>query len=248
MQECIWPELSVTVADGIDAQFSLCLTQSTNISVTLGASATLTLTCVQMGNEPIEITQRATIENNAIMHWQNITLGSAVNQSVETTLRGTHARSSVDWVFYARSNDTQNIRATNIFNAGHGGGEMLLKGVAEENATIQVDGLIDIGLGGGGTDTYLTEDVLMLDPTAVVHAVPGLEIKTNDVKASHSATVSRVTPEDLFYFGARGIAEREARQMYVEGFLGAITAGISSKSIREIVVQAIENKYTTTYV
>jgi Fe-S cluster assembly scaffold protein SufB len=94
--------------------------------------------------------------------------------------------------------------------------------VAEGKAYVRCDGLLEIGPGGGGTDAYLTEDVLMLDPTAKIDAVPGLEIKTNDVKASHSATVSRVTPEDLFYFAARGISQAEARRMYVEGFLNSV--------------------------
>jgi len=60
----------------------------------------------------------------------------------------------------------------------------------------------------------------MLDPTAKVDAVPALEIKANDVKASHSASVRRVTPLDLFSFAARGIEGKMARTMYVEGFLG----------------------------
>ena len=65
--------------------------------------------------------------------------------------------------------------------------------------------MIEIGPEGTGTDACLTQEVLMLDPTAKVDAIPALEIRTNDVKASHSASVSRVTEEDLFYFGSRGL-------------------------------------------
>ena len=83
----------------------------------------------------------------------------------------------------------------------------------------------------------------MLDRTAKVDAIPGLEIKTNDVKASHSATVSRVTEEDLFYFGSRGIAEREARRMFVEGFLGELVAKIGDSASRKAILEALEGKY-----
>jgi Fe-S cluster assembly scaffold protein SufB len=103
--------------------------------------------------------------------------------------------------------------------------------------------MIEISPGGGGTDTYLTEDVLMLDRTAKVDAIPGLEIKTNDVKASHSATVTRVTPEDLFYFSARGIPEHEARAMYIQGFLSDLAQKIGDERSRLLVLREVERKY-----
>ena len=83
----------------------------------------------------------------------------------------------------------------------------------------------------------------MLDDTAKVDAIPGLEIKTNDVKASHSATISKVTPEDLFYFASRGIAEKEARRMYVQGFLGDLTKRIEHTALRESVLEKIIARY-----
>ena len=152
------------------------------------------------------------------------------------------AVSDVDWIFYAKGDDKHTLSARNVFEAQEGGGEITMKGVAEGKAHVRCDGLIDIGLQGGGTDTYLTEDVLMLDDTAKVDAVPGLEIKTNDVKASHSATVSKVTPEDLFYFASRGIDQTEARHMYVQGFLGDLTEKIVDVEIREEVLAGIEKK------
>jgi Fe-S cluster assembly protein SufB/Fe-S cluster assembly protein SufD len=79
----------------------------------------------------------------------------------------------------------------------------------------------------------------MLDPTAKVDAIPGLEIKTNDVKASHSATVSRVTSEDLFYFAARGIEETIARQMYIEGFLVEVVDKIEDSALQEEMKQVL---------
>jgi Fe-S cluster assembly scaffold protein SufB len=132
-----------------------------------------------------------------------------------------------------RGKERQELSVHNVFGAPHGGGEITLKGVAEDAAFATVNGMIEITERGKGTDTYLTEDVLMLDPTAKIDAVPGLEIRTNDVKASHSATVSRVTAEDLFYFRSRGIDAATARDMYVDGFLGDLLARIKHDDLRE---------------
>ncbi len=118
-----------------------------------------------------------------------------------------------------------------------------MKGVAQEKGHTVCNGMIEIGERGGGTNPYLTQDDLMLDRSAKVDAIPGLEIKTNDVKASHSATVSRVTEEDLFYFGARGIDESEARKMYVLGFLSELTQRVADLRLRKRILESIEQKY-----
>lgn len=190
------------------------------------------------------IQQRSRVGANAKVHWHNTSLGGGVLQhDLKSSIIGDGATSSVDWIFYARGSEKQRISAINSFQGRNGAGEITMKGVAEEKGHTVCYGMIEIGLGGAGTDTYLTEEVLMLDASSKVDAIPGLEIKTNDVKASHSATVSRVTEEDLFYFAARGIDSGTARRMYIEGFLDDLTGRIGDVGLREVVVGEIRGKY-----
>ncbi len=180
------------------------------------------------------------LADGAKIFWHCFTLGSTgFPHALVSTLRGRHAKSDIDWVFSVRGSERQTMSVRNVFEASSGGGEITMKGVAEGSAYAACSGMIEIAEGGRGTDTYLTEDVLMLDPTAKIDAVPGLEIRTNDVKASHSATVSRVTVEDLFYFQSRGIPPAEARAMYTEGFLGELTERIPDEAIRHEVQKAL---------
>lgn len=198
--------------------------------------------CVFLNAENIDISVHIAEGGSLQLHL--LSLVENAQHTLASHLEGPHAVSNIDWIFYARGNDKQRIVARNIFAASQGSGEINLKGVAEENAQVTCDGMIDITSEGTGTDAYLTEDVLMLDSTAKVNAIPGLEIKTNDVKASHSATVSKVTPEDLFYFASRGIAQEDARQMYVLGFLGALTGKIADEDIRNTMTKALEEKFS----
>jgi Fe-S cluster assembly scaffold protein SufB len=211
----------------------------------LADEAKLSLLFVQESDAPtLTIRQRSSVGANAKLHIQNVSLGTGkLDHNFLSDVHGAHGESSIDWLFYSKNKEQQHINARNMFHAEDGGGEIVMKGVAEDEAHTICTGMIDIGLGGGGTDTYLTEDVLMLDKTAKVDAVPGLEIKTNDVKASHSATVSKVTKDDLFYFAARGIPENTAREMYVIGFLGDLTQRIANEQERTKVLEAIERKY-----
>lgn len=233
-------QVSLVVHEDSLATVSLLLEGDVTVDVIVENNATLSVISLQTIKGSVQ--QTSTVHEGGSVHFQNISLAEEVDHQLRSHLKGEHAVSNVDWIFYAKNSEKQRLSARNIFEAAHGGGEIIMKGVAEHTAQVTCDGMIAIGLDGGGTDTYLTENVLMLDRTAKVDAIPGLEIKTNDVKASHSATVSKVTPEDLFYFAARGITEATARQMYIEGFLGDLTAKIEDTALQESARQAIESK------
>ncbi len=211
----------------------------TVIEVFVGKEAQLTIICLQDSAMKSVITQKSRVDEGGSIRWQNVTTGPDVTQKLSSEITGANATSDIDWVFRANDKQKQSLSARNIFSARDGGGEITLKGVAEGSGYAECDGMIEITEQGGGTDTYLTEDVLMLDPAAKVDAVPGLEIRTNDVKASHSATVSRVTTEDLFYFQSRGITEETAKEMFTEGFLSALLDRIVDETIRSDVKEMI---------
>jgi Fe-S cluster assembly protein SufD len=63
------------------------------------------------------------------------------------------------------------------------------------------------------------------------------------VKASHSATVTRVTPEDLFYLKSRGLPDRLARRMFVEGFLSDLSERVVNLAVREEMLEALREAY-----
>lgn len=202
-----------------------------SIVVTLESESELHLVSLSEGSARA---CQSTLADGAKMFWHCFTLGIADSpHTLVSTLNGANAKSDIDWVFSVQGTERQTISVRNVFEGRSGGGEITMKGVAEGKAYAACNGMIEIAEGGGGTDTYLTQDVLMLDPTAKIDAIPGLEIRTNDVKASHSATVSRVTVEDLFYFQSRGIPPPEARSMYTAGFLGELTERIPDAAIRE---------------
>jgi Fe-S cluster assembly scaffold protein SufB len=214
-----------------------------DISIDDEASWDVTIITSATGSESLKITQKHTLGRGARLGLHIITLHPNVDHDLVSHVKGESSESSIDWMFYAKGSEKQMLTVRNIFDGREGRGEILMRGIAENQAHSTCKGLIEIGLTGGGTNTYLTQEVLMLDATSKVDAIPALEIKTNDVKASHSATVARVTEEDLFYFGARGIDPHEARRMFVLGFLGDITERIPDENIRTEVIEMIEKKY-----
>lgn len=241
-------EKTIRVAKGKKSEFMvLVLTEETvDLKIYVEEGASLDLLCLQTAprDRHMNITQECEIQGDATLHLRNITLGGAeIDHRLVSRVEGRGSISTIDWIFYGKDQERQTLSARNIFNAENGRGEITVHGVAEGHARTAFEGYIEITEQGKGTDTYLTEKTLMLDPTAKVDAIPGLEIRTNDVKASHSASVSKVSEEDLFYFASRGIEENLARSMYVEGFLGALVETIPDSKLREKIMAEITEKY-----
>ena len=94
-----------------------------------------------------------------------------------------------------------------------------IKGVVDGDGQAVVNGTIKVLPEAKGTEAFLEERILLVSPHARAEAVPNLEIKTDDVKCSHAATVGKIDQEELFYLESRGISQKEAKNMIVEGFL-----------------------------
>ncbi|MBI2117791.1 SufD family Fe-S cluster assembly protein, partial [Candidatus Peregrinibacteria bacterium] len=211
--------------------------------LTLHVGERSTLLCVSLvhpSSSHVRYVQRSIVEADGKIHWWNAVCGgSTVHHDLVSEVVGENGESTIDWVFLAQGKQQYDLSVQNIFHSSHGRGEVTVKGVASDHAHVGCHGAIVIGEGGGGTNTHLTQHVLMLDATTKVDAVPALEIKTNDVKASHSATVTKVSEDDLFYMTSRGLLPKEARQLYIDGFLGERIARIPVAPVWKEVIQIL---------
>ena len=84
------------------------------------------------------------------------------------------------------------------------------------------------------TDTYETNNNLILTKGARADAIPNLEIATGEIAgAGHAATVGRFDELELFYLMSRGIPEAEARRLIIQGFFFDVLQRIPVESLRE---------------
>ena len=149
-------------------------------------------------------------------HFGNKKLESRLSQ----TASGKGARIDTDII--AKSSRTQelNFSCQHEYAEKQGTGEIVMKGIAQDKALLDFDGMVSIRQTGSGSAGYLKQETLNLSPETTVRAVPGLKIDTNDVKAGHSAAVRNLSEEDIYYFGARGIGKETAKSLLITGFLG----------------------------
>jgi len=126
---------------------------------------------------------------------------------------------NTDFISSVRSNQSVICTVKNHFYQKNGSGEINAKGVARDKSSLEINGVIAIDQLASGTSTYMHEDALLLSDYATVKATPSLEINTNDVKASHGASISNLSDDVIFYAQSRGIEADEAKSMLAKGFL-----------------------------
>ncbi|MDO5494012.1 MAG: Fe-S cluster assembly protein SufD [Nesterenkonia sp.] len=92
-----------------------------------------------------------------------------------------------------------------------------------------------------GTDSYEKNQNLVLTDGARADSVPNLEIETGLIEgAGHASSTGRFDENHLFYLMARGIPEKEARQLVVRGFLNEIVQKIDVEEIQDSLRDALE--------
>ena len=81
------------------------------------------------------------------------------------------------------------------------------------------------------TQAFQLNNNLILNDGAKCDSKPNLEIFADDVKASHGATFGSLDDEQLFYLRARGISEKEAKSLLIQGFCFEIIEKIKVPSL-----------------
>ena len=99
---------------------------------------------------------------------------------------------------------------------------LLIKGVFQDQSQFNFNGKIKVEKSAQKTKANLKIANLILSDEAKITALPEMEILPQDVKCSHSATISNLNKEQLYFLKSRGISKNEATKLLVTGFLEEI--------------------------
>ena len=86
-------------------------------------------------------------------------------------------------------------------------------------ATIILDGWVDIHPDVSKVSWHLLEENIILGAWIQIKTLPMLDVQSNDVSASHGARIEKLDPKKLFYAQSRGLHEAEAKWLLVHGYI-----------------------------
>jgi Fe-S cluster assembly protein SufB/Fe-S cluster assembly protein SufD len=157
-------------------------------------------------------------------------------------LDGTGASAEDAEVVFGHNEQSFDIAANLIHRKPSTEGHVVQRSVLKNKSKSLFKGMIRILEGASKSKSFLSGRSILLDKDAKSDAIPGLEIFTNDVKATHSASVAQIDEEQVFYLGTRCLSRSDAEKIIVEGFMEPMSRSMSYQ-VRAWIAYLIESKW-----
>jgi len=215
------------------------------MNTNLGANAQLDVTTLQMIDQHAVAfsTRRTDLAQDAKVNWYSGLFGSMLSRyKIEYFLNGAGASSNDSEVIFGNNEQSFDIQTNVNHESPATEGRVVEKSILRNKSKSLFKGMIRIKENATKSNSFLSGRSILLDKDAKSDAIPGLEIFTNDVKATHSASVAQIDEEQIFYLKTRCLSHEEAERTIIEGFLEPLSRKMSFQ-VRAWIAYLIESKW-----
>lgn len=167
--------------------------------------------------------------------------GKLVRREIQVTLDQHGAEARVDGAYGIAGNQHSDIHSEIIHQAPRTVSHQTVKGILGGQSRGVFQGRIHVARTAQGSDGRQLHKALMLNRGPEVDCKPELEIFADDVQCAHGATTGELDKDHLFYLLSRGIDERTARALLIEGFLDDVVLRVSHESVQQMIMDTVKN-------
>lgn len=206
-----------------------------NVELHIGSSASLRFVELQSWGKNIWnfCHERAKVEKDGNLDWIFGAIGSRLTKNfTDLDLVGPGSVGKMSGFYFTDDNQHLDHDTQQNHMAPHTTSDLLFKGALLDESRSVWQGMIYVAPGAMKTDGYQANRNLILSDRARADSIPGLEILADDVRCTHGATVGKLDEDEVFYLRSRGIPEKEASRLIVEGFFDQIMQRIPIDGIR----------------
>ena len=215
------------------------------LNTNLAPNAHLDITTLQMmdQNSVNFSTRRTDLGQDAKVNWYSGLFGTMLSRyKIDYYLNGNGASSNDSEVIFGNNEQSFDIQTNVNHENPFTEGRVVEKSILRNKSKSLFKGMIRIKENASKSNSFLSGRSILLDKDAKSDAIPGLEIFTNDVKATHSASVAQIDEEQIFYLKSRCLSHEEAERTIVEGFLEPLSRKMSFQ-VRAWIAYLIESKW-----
>jgi len=149
--------------------------------------------------------------------------GAITRDAVHVALEGEHARVDLSGVYFPKSSQYMNIYTHMTHAVPKTYANQMYRGILCDQGQGVFYGRVHVLKDAQKTEAYQRNANLILGDKARVNTKPELEIYADDVVCSHGATVGQLDEDQLFYLRSRGIPEKQAHALLLDGFARSST-------------------------
>jgi len=215
------------------------------MNTSVGVNSNLDVTTLQMMDQSsINFSTRTSqLAQDSKINWYLGLFGAMLSRyRIDYHLNGTGAMVNDSEVVFGNNEQSFDLNTIVNHHKESTEGKVVEKSILKNKSKSLFKGMIRINENAAHSNSFLSGRSILLDKDAKSDAIPGLEILTNDVKATHSASVAQIDEEQIFYLGSRCLSRAEAERIIVEGFLEPLSRSMSYQ-VRAWIAYLIESKW-----
>ncbi|HET6517808.1 MAG TPA: Fe-S cluster assembly protein SufD [Nitrosopumilaceae archaeon] len=215
------------------------------LNTNVAANSQLDVTTLQMMDQTTVnfSTRRTDVAQDAKINWYLGLFGALLSRyRIDYYLNGTGASTNDSEVIFGNNDQSFDLQTNVNHEQPTTEGRVNEKSILRNKSKSLFKGMIRIKEKARKSKSFLSGRSILLDKNAKSDAIPGLEIFTNDVKATHSASVAQIDEEQIFYLNTRCLSRSEAERIIIEGFLEPLSRKMSYQ-VRAWIAYLIESKW-----
>jgi Fe-S cluster assembly protein SufD len=159
--------------------------------------------------------------------------GRLSRHRLDVALQGTGAHSGLLAAAAPRGETQAHLLTRVVHVAATTTSSQLIKAVLRDRARTSFDGVVGMLAGADGSTATQQDRNLLLSPLARADTRPQLDIRADEVEASHGATVGALDDDELTYLRARGLPPAQAREMLTAAFLDEVLMSFTDPLVRQ---------------
>jgi len=215
------------------------------LNTNIAQNAQLDITTLQMMDQTTVnfSTRRTDLGQDSKVNWYSGLFGAMLSRyKTEYFLNGSGASANDSEVIFGNNEQSFDIQTNVTHESPSTDARVVEKSILRNKSKSLFKGMIRIKEKATKSNSFLSSRSILLDKDAKSDAIPGLEIFTNDVKATHSASVAQIDEEQIFYLRTRCLSKEEAERTIIEGFLEPLSRKMSYQ-VRAWISYLIESKW-----
>ena len=188
-------------------------------------------------------TNIAYVKGEGKVNWISVELGSHISGSDYTTfLEEEASESNLSSIYLGDGNRKMDLSYSMIHKGPRSISNIETRGALMDNSKKVFRGNLDFKKGARLSKGAEEEYVLLLDPTVKSDSIPALLCEEDDVQGEHAASAGQISESQLFYLMSRGLSEREAKKLIIEGAFRPIIDRIPLEGLKQIIDSEIERR------
>ena len=221
------PRIQINLADGVKAKIFLKNLSSkgfTNLLIeySLGKGSNLELSRLNQSESLLVESNIIYLKENSNFNLVNLSIPKGLSRfQAFSNHIGKNSFCSSNTISIPQYNSYDDILVDNVLKKSNCESNSGIRAIVDNKSTCSFQSLIDVEDSVIGSKAEQDCKAFLLSENSVMNALPKMKIYNDNVICKHGATVGSLDKQEIFYLCSRGVSEKKAISLLLEGHINS---------------------------